>query len=199
MINPLFDRFLKRDASSFQKFSDVSSTLLQKYKGEFVSKKDDGFDCIQEIWKANGLSVYQKGLYSLIDPDEFSDIVKQFSSVPSSAIAFAKTASGCVFLWDKEKIGETIFHLNVHKNKIGVASTSFLVFFGVSIGSHDWWKENCYGEIELQSLEKYGTLAYDECYTFIPALALGGDEKVAKMQRVKFKENLNLLSQIHGA
>ncbi|WP_442787264.1 T6SS immunity protein Tdi1 domain-containing protein [Flavobacterium suncheonense] len=38
----------------------------------------------------------------------------------------------------------------------------------------------------------------DECYTFVPALALGGDEKITNLQKVKIKENLEILAQLHN-
>lgn len=199
MENILFHRFLNRDAATAYECASVPEEILTKYKGEFVAEKDEGFDCLHEIWKSAGFCAYKNGLYSLVNPDDYTNTARRFSGVPDTAIVFAKSGIGCLFLWDKVKFGESIFYLNVHKNELSIVSTSFLVFFGVSIGAENWWKDNCYGKTELKAVEKHGPISYDECCTFLPALVLGGNEDVTAMKKVKVKENLELLAQLHGA
>jgi hypothetical protein len=198
MANVFFDRFLKRESNLTLDYSVVPSDVLSKYKSEFLTEKDEGFDCIYEIWSKSGFCSYRNGLFFIINPEEYSTIARKFSCVPKTAIAFARTGIGCLFLWDKIKYGESIIYLNIHKNEISIVSTSFLVFFGISIGSESWWKDECYGKIELKAIEKHGPIGYDECLAFVPALALGGSESVAKMKKVKVKEHLELLAQIHS-
>lgn len=198
MTNILFERFLSRDGVTAKKYSDVPQSLIEHFKGQFITGKDDGFDILMKIWQRSGFCVYQKGLFSIINPEEYSEIVRKFSNVPKTAIPFARTGVGSFFIWDKKQIGESIFYLNVHKNQISVVSTSFLVFFGINLGAHNWWIDECYGKIELKAIEKYGPVNHDECMTFVPALALGGDESIFKMEKVSFKENLNLLAQLHS-
>ena len=67
----------------------------------------------------------------------------------------------------------------------------------MDIPANTFWNRECYGKFELKAIEKYGSLNYDECYTFVPALALGGDEKIGNLQKVKIKENLEILAQLH--
>jgi hypothetical protein len=50
----------------------------------------------------------------------------------------------------------------------------------------------------LSALERLGYCAYDECYGYFPALALGGSEKVENLQKVKLREHLSLLFQMVG-
>ncbi len=56
-------------------------------------------------------------------------------------------------------------------------------------------ENEAYGKIEIPALEKYGSVEIDECLTFVPALVLGGDEDIRNIQKVKLKENLEILSQ----
>lgn len=198
MDDLFFQRFLNREKEKSVKHSEVPLDVMQKYKGVFIAKGDEGFDIVQEIWKNDGFSSYQNSLFSLANPDEYTELARKFPSAPKTATVFARTGIGCLFLWDKEKFGDSIIYLNVHKDEISIVSTSFDVFFGVSIGADSFWKRECYGKIELKANKKFGRMNADECYTFVPALALGGSESVTKMEKVKIKENLELLSQLHS-
>ena len=198
MGNDFLDSFLNDEGKTAVKYADVPQAVIDKYKGEFVAKKDAGFDILNEIWSRSGFCTYKNGLFSFVNPDEYTGIAKKYSCVLPTSIVFAKTGIGCLFLWDKAKFGESIIYLNIHKNEISIVSTCFSIFLGINTGSENWWKRECYGKVELKAVEKHGPIPYDECLTFVPALALGGSESVAKMKKVKIKENLELLAQIHS-
>jgi hypothetical protein len=44
----------------------------------------------------------------------------------------------------------------------------------------------------------YGSLAYDECFGYVPLLGLGGFERVKNLQKVKIKEQLMLITELLG-
>lgn len=178
------------------KFSDVSEKEIKKYEKVFMGPKDE-VDIITEIWKTYGYCSYRNGLFSTINPEEYNVFVKKFPSVSNDAIAFAKSASGCFFLWDKFNFGWAISHLNIHTGKINILGSNFDMLFEWNLTSENFWREDCYGDIELEIVKNKTSLELDECLTFIPALILGGEEKVSNMQKVKVKENLELLAQFH--
>lgn len=43
-----------------------------------------------------------------------------------------------------------------------------------------------------------GVLKYDECFGYVPLLALGGSEKVENLKKVKIKEHIKLITQMVG-
>ncbi|WP_420912016.1 T6SS immunity protein Tdi1 domain-containing protein [Listeria cornellensis] len=54
------------------------------------------------------------------------------------------------------------------------------------------------GNHTKKQLKKLGTPAYDECFGYVPLLALGGAEKVENLQKVKLKEHILLISALVG-
>ena len=180
-----------------QNYDLPNTEILEKYKGYFKTDKDE-FDIIYQLWLQDGFSSYRNGLFWLIDPDVYTKIAHKFNAASKSSVAFARSAMGGIFLFDKKDIGDSIEYLNPHLNNIKIISTSFQVFISMDVTSTSFWKRECYGKFEINSIEKYGTLAFDECYSFVPALALGGSEKVEELHKVKIFENLDLLSQLHN-
>ncbi|WP_324604070.1 T6SS immunity protein Tdi1 domain-containing protein [Paenilisteria weihenstephanensis] len=49
-----------------------------------------------------------------------------------------------------------------------------------------------------EAVKKLGTPAYDECFGYVPLLALGGSEKMENLQKVKLKEHILLISALAG-
>jgi hypothetical protein len=195
MSNVVLEQFIKWIGEG-EFYCEVNELLLEKYKNIFLTDKDD-FDIINIIWEQYGFRSYRNGLFWLVNPDEYNSVARRFPNISETAIVFARTAIGNLFLFDKLSIGDSIMHLNVHKGERKIVSTYFEGFLTVDIAVDDFWKKNCYGNIELKVIDKHVTIAYDECLTFVPALALGGSENVTKMKKVKIKENLELLAQIY--
>ncbi|MFP9115477.1 T6SS immunity protein Tdi1 domain-containing protein [Flavobacterium sp. RHBU_3] len=192
-VEIIAQQFFKRSGEG-EKYSNIPQEIIEKYKGVFVINRGKD-DIINYLWVNYGLCKYRQGLFWLINPEEYNNVARKFPGVSRDAIAFARKNLGNLFLFEKLDIGDTITYLNTHTSKISVASTNFEIFIEFNIASDSFWKEDCYGKIELKALKK-APLAPDECYTFVPALALGGDEKLANLQKVKIKENLEFLSQL---
>ncbi len=49
-----------------------------------------------------------------------------------------------------------------------------------------------------EAVEKYGRLAYAECFGYVPLLALGGKESVDNLKKVKMKEHIELIYNMVG-
>lgn len=177
-------------------YSEISEEIIKKYENVFVINRGKE-DVLNFIWKRYGLRNYRNGLFWFVNPDEYNDLARNFPNVSETAIVFARTNVGNLFLLEKLDIGDSITYLNVHKGKTNVVSTNFEIFIEFDIATDEFWKRDCYGKIELNAIKKY-TLLPDECLTFVPALALGGDEKIANLQKVKIKENLEFLSNLHS-
>lgn len=58
--------------------------------------------------------------------------------------------------------------------------------------------ENFDLDLYREAIAKYGQLAYDECFGFVPLLALGGFKDVAHLQKVKVLEHIYLMYQLTG-
>jgi hypothetical protein len=177
-------------------YAEISEEVISKYENIFVINRGKE-DILNFIWKKYGLRNYRNGLFWFVNPDEYNNLARNFPNVSETAIVFARTNVGNLFLLEKLDIGDSITYLNVHKGKTNVVSTNFEIFIEFDIATDEFWKRDCYGKIELNAVKKHTVLPY-ECLTFVPALALGGDEKMANLQKVKIKDNLEFLSQLHS-
>ena len=180
----------------YQQYSRPSEKLLQKYKDNFQGYRDKE-NHLAILWKKHGFCVYRNGLFTTVNPDDYIGLVERFPDVSEGALVFARSAAGNLFIWEDLNIGETMSFVNVHKGTNIPIATNFDIFFQFNIVTDSYWKRCCYGKIELKLIDKFGPLASDECYSFVPALALGGSESLKKMQKVKFKEQLELLAQLY--
>ncbi len=174
----------------------VPNETAEEYKHVFMGAPDET-DLVIEIWKNHGFSNYKNGLFSIVNPNEYNEIARKFPNISPTANVFAKSCVGGLFIFDNLPIGKSILYLNVHTGMRKVIGTSLEVLLGIEISADSFWKKECYGKTELKVIDKHGPLAYDECYAFVPALALGGSESIAKMQKVKVKEQLELLAQLY--
>lgn len=155
-MNKYLQRFISREGAR-EKYNDVSPEIVIKYKGALKTDKDES-DIILDIWQEYGFCSYREGLFSLINPDEYSTVISQFSGISSSAIAFARTNLGNLFIFDKLNIGDSILFLNVHNGTVKIISTSFEILFAIEFGSDSFWKDDCYGKIELKATKKHALL-----------------------------------------
>jgi len=195
MLKTLLNYF-KTQMGDGTTYDTPSQELTDKYKNVFITDKDE-FEIITEIWSTNGFCGYKNGLFWLVNPDIFTELARKFPSVSDTSIAFARSAMGGLFLFDKKEIGDSIIYLNPHLNTTKIISTSFQVFIPMDMPADTFWKRECYGKFELKAIEKHGPLEHDECYTFTPALALGGNESISNLQKVKLIENLEMLSELY--
>lgn len=46
------------------------------------------------------------------------------------------------------------------------------------------------------AVKKYGELEYDECFGYVPLLALGGKESVKNLKKVKMREHIALIAEL---
>ena len=196
MIDQLVDYFHQYMGQGYQ-CEQVPDEIRAKYAGHFMTDKDKG-DTLVRLWNDDGFCGYQNGLFWLVNPDRYTPIARKFPDVTPSSVAFARSATGGLFLYDTPAIGDSISYLNVHTGDNRIVSTGFQVFIAFDMPADTFWKRECYGKIELKAVKRYGPLDHDECVAFVPALALGGSEKVANMQKVKIEPHLEMLAQLHA-
>lgn len=96
-----------------------------------------------------------------------------------------------------------------------MGKNEFLGFIKYKFGTFDIFLENLpmflrflsdqsftddYFELQLytEAIEKYGLLDYDQCFGFVPLLALGGFKDVDHLDKVKMYEHILLITTLVG-
>lgn len=192
IIYKSFMRFMEESKN----YALASKELISDYEGVLMANMDNT-DIIIDIWGKYGFCSYKKGLFTFINPEEYNQIARDFSEVSDKAKVFARTATGCLFLWEEYSFGKNIAFLNVHTGQKNIISTSFNVLIEWSLATPNFWLKDCYGKTEFDVMEKFENVPHDKCVGYSLALALGGKESIDNMQLFDFKTHLELLSQLH--
>lgn len=178
-----------------EKISTIDiSTLKIKYAAQLATLIDS--DVLLEYLEHYGESVFMEGLFSFINPPDYETLLKGFPKLKNQSIMpFAKTAMGNFYLIAEVDNEKCIAFYNIQTEEYIYVDDEFNRFLEGYAGSRLYMEDEWYGHIELPALDKCGPVAIDECLTFVPALVFGGDENIENIQKVKLKENLQLLAQ----
>lgn len=170
-------------------------TLKAKY-AELLAALPDSH-VLLEYLEHYGESVFMGGLFSFINPTDYETLLKEFPKLRHKSIMpFAKTAMGNFYLIGEDDDDEiSINFYNIQTEEYIYVDNKLNRFLEGYAGSRIYMEDEWYGDKELPALDKYGPVAIDECLTFVPALVLGGDENIDTIQKVKLKENMQLLAQ----
>ncbi|UUC44910.1 T6SS immunity protein Tdi1 domain-containing protein [Flavobacterium cerinum] len=179
-----------------ENYAFADADLIFEYEGVLMADKDVT-DIITDIWKAHGFCSYKNGLFTLLNPKEYNEIVRRFPEVSDKAQVFARTATGCLFLWEEYSFGKNIAFLNIHTGEKNIISTSFNVLIEWDLPASNFWKEDCNGKTEFAVMDKFKHIPHDKCAGYKLALALGGNRSVNNMELLDFKTHLEFLAQMH--
>jgi hypothetical protein len=150
---------------------------------------------ILDRWREVGWCSYGDGLLWFTNPRELDDVLEDWIDVEAStAPVFLRTAFGHLYFWHEGHAQS----LRVHWGDVSqVAPTAERFFNAICV-------ESVQEKILMRPLfeevkERLGPPARDECYAFVPALALGGPGTADSVQKVKLREHLGILAQLVGA
>jgi len=145
-------------------------------------------------WQISGFSGFANGFIWLTNPDEMEYAVAEWD-LDLRSLIFGRTAFGDLFLWD----GESVRCLFVHDNAVEWLTDDLKMFFEYSLCDDAFLEEVLRFSMFQQGVEMLGPVTSGEMYTFVPALVLGGESDAAHLQKVKMREQLLILSQLHRA
>lgn len=151
-----------------------------------------------EVWNQYGFGSFCDGYLKIVNPDDYADLLAdtyQLTSTPSStpALVLFATAMGDLLVWEDGYLSR----IDYRHSQTEVFSKGLDFFFediadGVTLTKELRW------EPYLAARAKLGEPAFDECFGYVPLLALGGPETVEHLQKVKLREHLYLISQFIG-
>lgn len=144
------------------------------------------------VWEKYGLGSFFGGYFRVIDPRAFAGLVEEAFFAGEECVPLMVTALGDVLVWDQEACClELIFcRYGIYK----VVDNDFFRLLG----------DGSFVERELElvnykeAVELYGVPDFDECFGYVPLLALGGSESPERLKRCKVREHIYLISQMAG-
>jgi hypothetical protein len=141
------------------------------------------------ILKKDGWSSYRKQALWLCDPDDWAVAARAWFPHGSRADVVVRTAFGDLFVL----VDGTFFRVMPHESSMRQGISSATYFFGFTLTRQGYVDSPARVQ---RARSVAGPLEWDQMYTYVPALALGGSEKTSKLELVKAREQLVILSQM---
>lgn len=163
---------------------------------EEIRKKYTGVlpDHLIAEWREVGWCGFSQGLLWLVNPEDLAEPVTEWLGTDGSgAHAFVRTAFGDVIFWTDHGI----FFLDVNHEAVFEMTKDIDIVFHFSLCDDDYLDNAIGRKLFREALRRLGPLEFDECYGFVPAIALGGPGTVETLKKVKVREYLSILAQIH--
>jgi hypothetical protein len=178
----------------FQKHPEFT-TICIPAADQIVRYQDQLPNDLLLFWKEYGFGNFMNGYLKVLDPSTFQPFMQNTYAVyKEPTTVFAATAFGDLLIWE----GEYIKQLNYRTGKTDNGGSSISKFFNVILSSWAHVEASMQAKQFRPAVERLGEPAFDECFAYVPALALGGSEKVENIQKVKLREHLMILSQLVG-
>lgn len=189
----MYERFLSQNMECERQVTD--DAFLAKYAN--TAPKE-----LITLWQEVGFGTFYNALFRLLPPEEFifwDDAYIGESGQIKPQIPFMITAFGDIFVWVYDTcLNESyVAYINIRKGTWKIGASNVKILFNVRILSN-----TCIKMFDLEMfpalVSKLGRLEEDECYGYVPALALGGDNDIDKVERVKFVPYIDLICQSLG-
>ena len=199
-----FDYFLEKFGEP-NTISSISDDIFLKYKDKLP-------DQLMTYWKEYGFCSFKDGLFSIVNPDDYRStmidwIHKTEVFKKDSFHVIARSGFGDLYLWG-EKSGNSyiveprnseIFSTGGDYDLIskGKADKAMQFFFSSKGPERIDLKDIGNGKLLFaKAVKRFGPLEADEMFTFVPALFVGGEQKMAHVKKENIFIQLDILAKM---
>jgi hypothetical protein len=181
----------------------VSAAAFEEWKGVLPDK-------LLEYWSDEGWSGYADGLFWIVDPAEYEDLVAMWLKDTPLADAdrfhvIGRNAFGKLYTWG-ERTGtslriacptHSLIAINSDLQKsVGDPDRRIRSFFGTKRRSEFDMEDERERPMFARALQRLGPFGPDEMYGFEPALVAGGRMLVDTLAKVDLQAHLTILRQL---
>lgn len=166
---------------------NIEQKIVEKYKKVIPQK-------LLELWENKGLGMFMDGYLKTINPDEYKNILNESYFNAANSIPIMATAFGDIITWEENK------YVGLVRYKFGTSEIMISNYDLFLVLLNDDSFASRFFQIDLyeKAVDKYGTLNYDECFGYVPILALGGKESINNLKKVKIREHIALITELAG-
>lgn len=153
-----------------------------------------------ELWKTHGFGFYGNGLIQIINPELYQDNLWDWllkTEPDMNRLPIAISAFGVIFYYRKlSDVDEDISFIDPQTSEVDVTVWSLVDFF------NDWLCDDEIIEVFLEKTllekaqQKYGKLAENKMYCFLPPLRMGGRKEDLNLDIGSTVVHLDLLYQL---
>lgn len=202
IIDEEFDYFYNDKSFGPPIYSEpVTDEIINKYKGKLPNQ-------LLEYWKAFGFSGWGNGLFWLVNPDEYQDVLdawlENIETPPHEEyFVIARTAFGDLQVWGTihgncYKISSTISSIfpSMEELKRNEHDSTIRIFIATQNRKYLDFKDFKNKPLFDRAVKKYGELTKNEMFGFEPALVLGGEAKLENVRKLPIISHLQLLASL---
>jgi hypothetical protein len=165
---------------------EPSDAAVQAHEGTLPAE-------IVDHWREVGWCAYGDGLVWFTNPQQFDGILEDWVDECTDAPVFLRTAFAHLYYWCNGQVHS----LDVQRGGVSQV-TDNLELFSTLLVDEDIQEQILRRSLFEEVKERLGSPGRDECYAFVPALALGGPGTADSVQKVKIREQLGILAQLVG-
>lgn len=194
----MYEEFLSQNIDCARQVAD--DAFLAKYANKAPKE-------LITLWQEVGLGIFGDGLFRIVPPDDYQDFVDTYIEDREKyfeyLLPFMTTAFGDIFVWVKDifQNREYVIFINVRSGDWNIITSRMDLLFSLYIVSEECLKR--YFDLKVSDFSKLvdrlGLPAEDECYGYVPALALGGSKSLKNIQVVKMLPYIEIIAQMIGA
>jgi hypothetical protein len=146
------------------------------------------------LWRLHGFGAYANGLIWTHSPEDFEAVIEGWTGLGSKEAALvARFSFGDFAVWARGRV----FFLNVHRGYVEeLPGVDFL--FEEMLCDDAFLDDFARRPLHIECTQRLGSLSADQCFGFVPALALGGTESADSVHKAPLREHLALLAQFNG-
>ena len=186
MLTRLFTRF-----PDYTLVDRPSPALIARYRDQLPPE-------VLSVWEHYGFGSFCDGYLKVVNPDDYAKLLADTYQLTSSPVAppalvlFA-TAMGDLLIWEDG-------YLSIIDYRHGLTDviSNGTDFFFSDLAESNMLVKDLQWEPYPAARERLGEPAYDECFGYVPLLALGGPETVNHLQKVKLREHIALIAEFTG-
>ncbi|MDE5946837.1 MAG: DUF1851 domain-containing protein [Oscillospiraceae bacterium] len=173
--------------NDFIKIGEVSESLIEKYKNILPEE-------VIELWKNYGFGTFMNGYLKVINPDDYKTLLEWSYFEGNTSFPIFTTAFGDIITWEKnEYVGIVMYRYG----DFDIISQGFEFFYDI-ISDEEMAEEYINMDEYNKAIKIHGSLKYDECFGYVPLLALGGKEVPENLKKVKIREHIALITELTG-
>ena len=172
--------------TDFIKKDDVPEELIKEYEDKLPSE-------VIAFWKEFGFGAFYNGYLKSINPNDYKKLLEKSYFLGDVSIPIFATAFGDLIIWEE---GRYIGIVKYRYGEYDIIEDGFDFFFDdITDGELD-------NKLSIKqykaAIKKLGDLEYDECFGYVPLLALGGKESVNNLKKVKIREHIAMIYEFIG-
>jgi len=171
----------------FKLYQKVSDEIITEYEGILPTD-------ILDFWKSYGFGVFFNGYLRSVNPNEYKDLLHEsVNGAFHEGVVLFTTGMSDLIIWCDGYLRICNYRYNIMDTLI----TTLTLFFRC-LESEMFTRDKLCMPPYLEAVQKHGELEFDEAFGYVPLLALGGNESVNHLDKVKIREHILICSSLVG-